>query len=465
MIPVIAIVGRPNVGKSTLFNCMTKTRDAIVADFPGVTRDRQYGYGNINGNTFLVVDTGGIGVDAGEIDRGVCHQARLAMGEADIIFFLVDARDGLTPADEDIAHELRQLPKPVYLIANKVDGLHAEVATSDFYRLGFAKVLPIAASHGMGVTSLVTNAIDQLPESDDVDDPERQPKGIQVAIVGKPNVGKSTLVNRILGEERVLVYDEPGTTRDSIFIPFERQGELYTLIDTAGMRRRSKVDDVIEKFSIIKTLQAIEQAHVVLMVIDARENISDQDMRLLGHILEAGRALVISINKWDGMEAEERESVRSEIHRRLDFVNFAKMHFISALHGSGVGDLFASIHRAYDSAMIKLTPRRLTDLLEKAVFTHQPPLIHSRRVKLRYAHPGGHNPPIIVIHGNQVESLPESYQRYLINFYREALSMEGTPIRIQLKNSTNPFADRRNQLTPRQVKKRQRLMRFAKGRK
>lgn len=437
MIPVIAIVGRPNVGKSTLFNCMTKTRDALVADMPGVTRDRQYGQGKLGTKPYIVIDTGGIGEGETGIEEHMTHQARLAMQEADEIIFLVDGRAGVMPADQDVATELRRLNKKIYLVVNKTDGLDPDVAISDFYRLGLGEAHAIAASHGRGVTSLLEQITEAFPDAADA--ANEQEKGIKVAIIGKPNVGKSTLVNRMLGEERVIVFDQAGTTRDSIEIPLERHGKRYTIIDTAGIRRRGRINETIEKFSVVKALQAIESAHVVIYVIDARENISDQDLSLLGYILEAGRSLVLAINKWDGLNNEIRDNVKEEVDRRLAFVSFAKLNYISALHGTGVGNLFDDVEDAYESAMLPMSTSKLTNYLLEAVSGYSPPMSSGRRIKLRFANPGGHNPPIIVIHGNQTEKLPDSYKRYLINFYRKKFKLVGTPLRLQFKSSTNPF--------------------------
>ena len=454
MLPVIAIVGRPNVGKSTLFNRLTKSRDALVVDFPGVTRDRQYGEGKSGDKRFIVIDTGGIGEGEEGIDLPMTAQAKLAMEEADDIIFLVDGRAGLTSADEKIANLLRMLNKKIYLVVNKTDGVNHDIATSDFYSLGLGEPFPIAASHGRGTTSLSEDICATFPFQETLDDFTE--KGIKVAIIGKPNVGKSTLVNRMLGEERVIVYDQAGTTRDSIEIPLERHGVQYTLIDTAGIRRKGRINEIVEKFSVVKALQAIESTNVIIYVIDARENISDQDLSMLGFILDAGRSLVLAINKWDGLNEETRTEVREEIDRRLAFVDFAKLHTISALHGTGVGGLFGFVNEAYAAATQSLSTSKLTNLLERAIKEFQPPLVRGRRVKLRYANPGGHNPPIIVIHGNQTKDLPNSYKRYLVNFYRKALKMVGTPLRLQFKTTDNPFKGLRNKLTPRQEYKRKR---------
>lgn len=456
MLPVIAIIGRPNVGKSTLFNYLTRSRAALVADMPGVTRDRLYGHGMFDDKPFIIIDTGGIDQNDTAIQSLMTEQAMAAIHEADHIFFVVDARAGLMPADQDIANLLRSVTKPIHVLVNKVDGLHTESALADFYSLGFSEIHPTVASQAKGVDEILTNILADLELTTETM-PQNE-KTIQVAVIGRPNVGKSTLINRILGEERVLVYDEPGTTRDSIFIPFTRQNQHYTLIDTAGVRRRRSISEAIEKFSVTKTLQAIEAANVIVYVINARENVSEQDLHLLGYIVEAGKALVITVNKWDGMASDERENVRKEIDRRLTFINFARIHYISALHGSGVGNLFTSIIEAYKAAFKKVSTPRLTNILEKAVHAHQPPAVIGRRIKLRYAHMGGHNPPVIVIHGNQTSALPDAYKRYLVNYFRKALHLIGTPIHMQFKTSENPYEGRKNKLTERQIKRRKRFL-------
>ncbi|MBG6248590.1 MULTISPECIES: ribosome biogenesis GTPase Der [Symbiopectobacterium] len=491
MIPVVALVGRPNVGKSTLFNRLTRTRDALVADFPGLTRDRKYGRAEVEGQEFIIIDTGGIDGSEEGVETRMAGQSLLAIEEADIVLFMVDARAGLMPADLGIAQHLRSREKATFLVANKIDGVDADIAMADFYSLGLGEVYPMAASHGRGVTSLLENVLlpyakqedepvelteeeanaaywaeqlgentDEPEDTEDDFDPESMP--IKLAIVGRPNVGKSTLTNRILGEDRVVVYDMPGTTRDSIYIPMERDGREYVLIDTAGVRKRGKVTETVEKFSVIKTLQAIEDANVVLLVIDARDGISDKDLSLLGFILNAGRSLVIAVNKWDGLSQEIKEQVKDMLDLRLGFIDFARVHFISALHGSGVGNLFESVHEAYTCATKRVNTSLLTRIMRVAVDDHQPPLVQGRRVKLKYAHAGGYNPPIVVIHGNQVKDLPDSYKRYLMNYYRRSLNVMGTPIRIQFKEGENPFAEKRNTLTPNQLRKRKRLMQHIK---
>jgi len=459
MKPVIALVGRPNVGKSTLFNRLTRSRDALVVDQPGMTRDRKYGDGKLGDHPYIVIDTGGLSGEAEGLDGLMAEQSWLAVEEANIILFLVDAHDGLTAMDEEIAKRLRNTGKEIILVVNKIDGLHAEVTVAEFFALGLGEPKPIAASQGRGVTALIESTLAELPETEAE---EEAATGIKIAIIGRPNVGKSTLVNRILGEERVVAYDMPGTTRDSIYLPFERDGQQYTIIDTAGVRRRGKVKEVAEKFSVIKALQAIQDANVVIMVLDAQDTISEQDVTLLGYIMDAGRALVISINKWDGLEEEQKEKIRTELDYKLPFLSFARKKYISALHGTGVGDLFAYVQTAYKSAMAEFSTPKLTRLLEHLVQQHQPPIVKGHRIKLRYAHQGGKNPPIIVIHGNQTENVPDSYRRYLFNAFLKRLNLHGTPIRIEFKTGDNPYKDKKNKLTKRQQSKRKRMMKHVK---
>ncbi|MFC4656257.1 MULTISPECIES: ribosome biogenesis GTPase Der [Rheinheimera] len=483
MLPVVALVGRANVGKSTLFNRLTRTRDALVADFPGLTRDRKYGTVKYEGYEFIVVDTGGIDGNEQGIEVEMAEQSLKAIDEADVVLFMVDARAGAMVADEAIASHIRRINKKVFLVANKTDGLDADTAVADFYSLGLGEVYPIAAAHGRGVVSLLQtallpllseqqqeriHAIEQGEDPDQLEDDETFAEGedskaardqhIKLAIVGRPNVGKSTLTNRILGEERVVVFDMPGTTRDAIYIPMTRGEREYTLIDTAGVRRRGKIDDMVEKFSVIKTLQAIEDANVVILVLDARQGISDQDLSILGYVLNAGRSLVIAVNKWDGLDDGVKDEVKRELDRRLGFIDFARLHFISALHGSGVGNLFESVEEAFDSATRRVSTALLTRIMKMAQEDHQPPLVNGRRVKLKYAHAGGYNPPMIVIHGNQVQDLPDSYKRYLMNYYRKSLQMMGTPVRVEFREGDNPFAQRRENLTPNQRYKRDRIL-------
>ena len=461
MIPTIALVGRPNVGKSTLFNRLTKSREALVANYAGLTRDRKYGDGEIGGKRFILIDTGGISGEEEGIDTAMAEQSLQAIEEADIVFFMVDSRDGLLPADEHIAQHLRVRGKDTYLVANKIDGLNEDIVLAPFYELGLGDVIGIAASQGRGVKSLMQTVLEPYDKIEDSEDDEA-PRGIKMAIVGRPNVGKSTLVNRMLGEDRVVVYDHPGTTRDSIYIEYERDGTPYTIIDTAGIRRRKNIKLSVEKFSIVKTLKAIDDANVVILVIDAQEGIVDQDLHLMGHVIDSGRALVVALNKWDGLESEYKEYVKAELERRLRFIDFADLHYISALHGSGVGKLYPSVEKAYSSATERFSSNFLTKILEDAVATHQPPLVRGRRIKLRYAHSGGHNPPIIVIHGNQTSEVPGHYVKYLEKTFRRVLKLHGTPIRIEFKTSENPFAGRKNKLTQRQVTKKKRLMQHSK---
>ena len=462
MLPVIALVGRPNVGKSTLFNYLTRSREALVADFPGLTRDRQYGRVKHGDRPCLVVDTGGIADDAEGIESFSRKQVQIALEEADVVLFMVDAREGLSASDKVIADSLRKLDKPVLLVTNKVDGIDATLAAADFYSLALGEPVQIAASHGRGIPELLQRVDHLLPPADE-EPVDEAAKGIAIAVVGRPNVGKSTLVNRLLGEERVIVFDEPGTTRDSIYIPFERNGKQFTLIDTAGMRRRSRVSETIEKFSVIKSLQAIEKANVVIYLIDAREGITDQEAHLLGLVLEAGRALIIGLNKWDGISTEQKDTIKRQLDVKLTFLDFAEKHPISALHGSGVGKLFDVVSKLYDAAMIDMSTPVLTRILKEATDAHQPPIIHTRRIKLKYAHQGGRNPPIVIIHGVQTDALPTSYKRYLMNYFRDKLKLSGTPIRLEFKSPVNPFHGQKTKLTDWAVEKRIRLMKRAKS--
>ena len=458
MIPVIALVGRPNVGKSTLFNRLTRSRDALVADFAGLTRDRKYGESRLGSRSFIVIDTGGITGDETGVDSSMAQQALAAIDEADAVLLIVDAREGLNAADETLAMRLRQQNKPFNLVVNKIDGLNEEVAAADFYALGTQSLLTISASQGRGVSGMIEEVLADFPEPllESIDD--HPPDSIRVAVVGRPNVGKSTLVNRLLGEERVVVYDQPGTTRDSVYIDFERGDQKYTLIDTAGVRRRKNVSEVVEKFSIVKTLKAIEDAHVVVLLMDAHEGIVDQDMHLLGHCMDKGRALVLGVNKWDGIDSDQRDWIRKELDRRLRFAEYADTHYISALHGTGVGHLYKSINGAYASATRKLSTNVLNRILEGAVFDHPPPMVNGRRIKMRYAHAGGQNPPIIVIHGNQTAEVPNSYKRYLEKVFRRELKLAGTPVRIEFRSGENPYSEKRNKLTQRQVQRKRRMM-------
>ncbi|AFS38075.1 ribosome biogenesis GTPase Der [Alteromonas macleodii] len=481
MLPVVALVGRPNVGKSTLFNRLTNTRDALVADYPGLTRDRKYGQAKFEKRQFIVVDTGGITGDEEGIDAEMAQQSLLAIEEADVVLFLVDARAGMLPADQGIADHLRRINKKVFVVANKVDGIDGDSESAEFYSLGLGDIKQIAAAHGRGVSQLLQDAlkplesdfpdmeiIDEEPEEEEDAETQRQrlqELPIKLAIVGKPNVGKSTLTNRILGEERVVVFDMPGTTRDSVYIPMERDEREYILIDTAGVRKRKKISEAVEKFSIVKTLQAIEEANVVLLVIDAREGITDQDLSLLGFVLNSGRSLVVAVNKWDGLSTDVKDDIKREMDRRLGFIDFARIHFISALHGSGVGNLFESVQEAYMSATKRINTALLTQIMEMAQDDHQPPLVRGRRVKMKYAHAGGYNPPVIVIHGNQVDDLPSSYKRFLMNYFRKALEIMGTPIKIEFREGNNPFEGKKANLTLAQQRKRRRMMSYYKDKK
>ena len=465
MIPVFALVGRPNVGKSTLFNRLTKTRDALVANYPGLTRDRKYGEGSMFGKRFMLIDTGGItGTEEG-IDSIMAEQSMLAIQEADAVMLIVDSKVGLTPLDSHLAEYLREKECVVYLVANKIDGVNPDIASAEFFELGLKNIYPTTATHGRGVKNLMESVLESFPESNQKDEDVRQEKGIKIAIVGRPNVGKSTLVNRILGEDRVIVFDEPGTTRDSVYIEYQREDTKYTLIDTAGIRKRKNVSLTVEKFSIVKTLQSIDDANVVVFLIDAQEGLVDQDMHLMGTIVDAGRALVIAINKWDGLNDYSKDRVKVQLDRRLHFVKFADLHYISALHGTGVGNLYKSIESSYASAIDKLSTNKLTLILQDAVIHHQPPLVRGRRIKLRYAHAGGKNPPIIVIHGNQLDEIPSHYSRYLEKTFCRALDLHGTPVKIEYRSSENPYEGKKNKLTNRQISKKRRLMKYVKKRK
>ncbi|GAB2579292.1 ribosome biogenesis GTPase Der [Dyella jejuensis] len=464
MLPVIALVGRPNVGKSTLFNALTRSRDALVADMPGVTRDRHYGVCRTGARPFVVVDTGGLsGVEEG-LDVLTAQQVRLAIDEAQVLVFVVDARDGLLPQDRSILDELRRSGKPIIVAVNKTDGLDEQNAMAEFAVFGIARTVPLSAAHNRGTEDLIAAALPLLPEELQELAPE-QDDGIRVAIVGRPNAGKSTLINRLLGEERLIVSDVAGTTRDPIRVPLERDGKRYTLIDTAGVRRKARVEEALEKFSIIKTLQSMAVAQVVVLMIDARENLSDQDLTLIGHVLDEGRALVIAVNKWDGMDAYQREQCQRALERRLGFVAWAKQVFISALHGSGLRELMRAIVRAHTAATRELGSSDLTRSLERAYESYQPPLVRGHAPKLRFAHPGGTNPPTIVIHGSRTKHIAPAYRRYLENFFRQRYKLEGTPIRIEFRDGDNPFAGKRNVLTEAQQRKRQRMIREMKRRK
>ena len=489
-LPVVAIVGRPNVGKSTLFNALTKTRSALVIDQPGVTRDRQYGRAEIEDYGYIIIDTGGLSGEAEGIEAVMAEQVKLAISESDLILFVVDAKEGLHIQDVAIANFLRQQHKNIIILVNKADGHSEDLVLADFYELGFETILPLSAAHRRGVTDLVLthilplcqamnpeieaqnilkaeleNSLEEALEDGLENSLEKKldsklyekPSEIKIAIIGRPNVGKSTLVNRLLGEDRVIVYDMPGTTRDSIYVPFERRDQKYILIDTAGLRKRGRVEAVVEKFSVVKTLQAIADSHVVINLLDAQEGVTDQDLHVLGFALESGRAMVIGINKWDGLSEDQKNQVKEALDRRFDFVKHVRVHFISAKHGTGVGNLYESIHEAYDAAFKRISTGQLNRALESATTAVQPPIKNARRIKLRYAHMGGHNPPLIMIHGNQTDQLPESYKRYLINHFREMFNLRGTPLRLEFKNSDNPYKDKYKKLTPRQERTQKRL--------
>jgi GTPase len=444
MLPVIALVGRPNVGKSTLFNVLTGTRDAIVADVPGITRDRQYGFGRLGPVPYVVIDTGGLIENPRGIEAQMRAQTQRAVEEADRLIFLADARAGLSPQDQFVARELHRFGKPVTLALNKAEGLDPDLVGADFHALGFGEPQVISASHGRGCEELMTRVLEGCAAQ-----PIAPEEGgaVRIAIIGRPNVGKSTLVNRLLGEERVIASEEPGTTRDSIFVPFERDGHRFLLIDTAGVRRRAKVEDVVERASVAKALQAIAEAHVVILVLDAHDTVAEQDAAVLGLALERGRALIIAVNKWDGIPPEQRAEIHRQLALKLDFVPFAPLHFISARHGSGVGELMDSTVRAYEAAMRAMPTRELSRTLEHAVSVHQPPLVRGRRIKLRYAHQGGRNPPRIVIHGNQTAAVPEAYTRYLANVFRKTYDLFATPVFIEYRTEANPY-DRARRAQP-----------------
>ena len=464
MLPVIALIGRPNVGKSTLFNRLTRSRDALVADYPGLTRDRQYGFGKIGPVPYLVIDTGGVAGGEQGIKELMVEQTERALKEADVAIVLVDGRSGLTAADEHVADLARRHAKSSWLVANKAEGLDAAIATGEFHGLGVGDPVAISAAHGDRVSALMDEVlapfVDDTVAEDEEEEDENKP--LRIAVVGRPNVGKSTLINRLLGEERLVVFDQPGTTRDSVAVPFEKNGRNYVLIDTAGVRRKSRVHEVVEKFSIVKALQAMERAQVVIAVLDAQEGVTEQDVSLMGLIVERGRALIVVANKWDGLSDTQRRQVKSQLDRRLPFLEFARQMTISALHGTAVGDLLPAVEKAFRAATRDISTTQLTRELESAVQAHAPPLVRGRRIRLRYAHQGGRNPPVIVIHGNQTERLPEAYRRYLVNRFRKAFRLQGTPVRLSFKSSQNPFKGRRNKLTPRQAAKRKRMMKHVK---
>ncbi len=471
MLPVIALIGRPNVGKSTLFNRLTRSRDALVADYPGLTRDRKYGFGKLGPIPYLAIDTGGVAGGEEGIEEAMVDQTIRALQEADVAIIMVDGRSGLTAADEHVAELARKHAKKTWLAVNKSEGLDEAIANSEFHALGLGDPIAVSAAHGDRVAAMMEDILSffQPPEAEDNEedeedegDSEDEDRELKIAVIGRPNVGKSTLINRLLGEDRLVVFDQPGTTRDSVAVPFERNDRKYVLIDTAGIRRKARVHETIEKFSIVKALQAIEQAEVVISVLDAQEGVTEQDVSLLGLVMERGRALVVVTNKWDGLSSDHRKKVRDDLERRLPFLDFAERITISALHGTAVGDLLPAVERAYNAAMRDMSTTELTNELEAAIIAHPTPLVRGRRIKLRYAHQGGRNPPVIVIHGNQTDRVPESYRRYLINRFRKTFKLKGTPVRLAFRTGKNPFEGRRNILTPRQERKRKRLMKKVK---
>ena len=463
MLPTVALVGRPNVGKSTLFNALTRSRDALVHDQPGVTRDRNYGVCRLDEeNPFVVIDTGGIaGVDEG-LAGATARQARAAAEEADLVLFVVDGREGPSTLDDDILRWLRKAARPTVLIVNKVDGIDSDTAVNEFVHYGFEDVVPTAASHRSGIDEVLEEILPRLPDVGSGETLDDDPERVRIAFIGRPNVGKSTLVNRILGEERMIASDVPGTTRDSIAVDLERDGRKYRLVDTAGLRRRSKVDEAVEKFSVVKTLQAIEQCQVAVLMLDATEGVTDQDATVLGAVLDAGRALVIAINKWDGLTDYQRQQAEALLSRKLGFVDWAEAVRISALHGSGLRELFRAVHRAHASATRKFSTSEVTQAVEAAYAANPPPVLRGHVAKMRFAHPGGENPPTFIVHGTRLKTLSDTYRRYLENFFRKRFKLVGTPVRFILRDSENPFAGRKNELTDRQVAKRRRLIRHIK---
>ena len=460
MLPVVALVGRPNVGKSTLFNQLTRSRDALVADYPGLTRDRRYGFADARGRSMVVIDTGGLANDEGELASLAARQALAAMDEADAVVFVVDCREGLTAADDHVARRLRVRGKPVIVAVNKSEGLAPELAAAEFHALGLGFPISIAALHGRRISALLDTILELFP--DDVDDPEATATDAapddktaterferpRLAVVGRPNVGKSTLINRLLGTERLITSPIPGTTRDSVLVPCERRGRRFVLIDTAGIRRRARVRDSIEKFSVVQSLQAIEGSGVVICMLDAREGVTEQDLHLVGLSVQRGRALTIAVNKWDGIETSRRRRIEGEVARRLAFADFARISYISALHGSGIDGAIDAALRAYEAAGREMPTPELNRILEQALVAHSPPLVGGRRIRLRYAHQGGRHPPVVVVHGSRLEQLPGHYRRYLANAFRKAFRLEGAPLRLEFKSGGNPFAGRRNRPRP-----------------
>lgn len=465
MLPLVALVGRPNVGKSTLFNALTRSRDALVHDEPGVTRDRNYGICRLGQRPFAIVDTGGIADEEEGLAGATARQSRTAAEEADLVLFVVDGREGPSSLDDEILRWLRKAGRPTLLVVNKTDGLDRRTCIADFARYGIADAVGVSSAHRQGLDDLVDEVVERLPEVGSAETLDDDPERVRIAFVGRPNVGKSTLVNRILGEERMIASEVPGTTRDSIAVDLERDGRKYRLIDTAGIRRKSKVDEAVEKFSIVKTLQAIEQCQVAVIMLDATEGVTDQDASVLGAVLDAGRALVVAVNKWDGLTQYQREQTDGLLARKLSFVNWAEAVHISAKHGSGLRELFAAIHRAHTSATATFSTADVTRALEIAYTTNPPPAVRGHVSKMRFAHPGGENPPTFVVHGSRLKQLPESYRRYLENFFRKRFKLVGTPVRFIFREGENPYKDKKNVLTEGQIKKRQRMVRHIKRNK
>jgi len=465
MLPLVALVGRPNVGKSTIFNALTRTRDALVHDQPGVTRDRNYGVCRLDeDNPFLIVDTGGIAEQEEGLAGATARQARAAAEEADLIIFVVDARDGTSSLDDDILAWLRKQQQPKVLLINKIDGTDEHTVRAEFSRYGFSEMMTVSAAHRQGLDDLLEEIVERLPEEGSAEEMDNDPNRVRIAFVGRPNVGKSTLVNRILGEERMIASEVPGTTRDSISVDLEREGRDYRLIDTAGLRRRGRVDEAVEKFSVVKTMQAIEQCQVAVLMLDAHEGVTDQDATVLGAVLDAGRALVIAINKWDGLTDYQREQAETQLSLRLGFVPWAESVRISAMHGSGLRELFNAVHRAHASANHQFSTSEVNQALEVAYQTNPPPTIRGHVSKLRYVHPGGANPPTFIVHGTRLKELSESYKRYLENFFRKRFKLVGTPVQFIFREGANPYEGKKNPLTERQVKAKRRLMKHVKGR-
>ncbi|TDK23340.1 ribosome biogenesis GTPase Der [Luteimonas aestuarii] len=465
MLPLVALVGRPNVGKSTLFNALTRTRDALVHDEPGVTRDRNYGICRLDeARPFVLVDTGGIAADEAGLAGATARQSRAAAEEADLVLFVVDGREGPSALDDEILRWLRKASRPTLLVVNKSDGIDVRAALAEFSRYGFSDVLAVSSAHRQGVDELVDEVLARVPEVGATETLDDDPDRVRIAFVGRPNVGKSTLVNRILGEERMIASDVPGTTRDSIAVDLERDGRKYRLIDTAGLRRKARVEEAVEKFSIVKTLQAIEQCQVAVIMLDANEGVTDQDASVLGAVLDAGRALVVAVNKWDGQSDYQREQTEALLSRKLSFVQWAEAVRISAKHGSGLRELFKAIHRAHASATKVLGTAEVTKALEIAYETNPPPVVRGHVPKLRYAHAGGDNPPTIIVHGTRLRMLPDSYKRYLENFFRKRFKLVGTPVRFVFKEGENPYKDKKNVLTERQAARKKRLIRHVKRR-